>query len=168
MNTSPVGIDPKLKAFLDLIAWSEGTSTSPITQNDGYDVIVSGVDGLHRMIDYDDHPFAPQYKRQPVIVRRVPLLESTAAGRYQLLYRYWTVYRAELHLSNFAPVNQDAVALKQAQERGALTLVMNDAVDQAIAACSNIWASFPNNSYGQGGKSMAELLSKYAELLAAK
>ena len=38
-------MDPKLKSFLDLVAWSEGTSTSTHTQNDGYDVVVSGVDG---------------------------------------------------------------------------------------------------------------------------
>ncbi len=38
-------MDSKLKNFLDLIAWSEGTNTSPLTKNDGYDVIVSGVTG---------------------------------------------------------------------------------------------------------------------------
>ena len=29
-------------AFLDMLAWSEGTSTSPATAMDGYDVIVTG------------------------------------------------------------------------------------------------------------------------------
>ncbi|MGB4486807.1 MAG: lysozyme, partial [Pseudomonas veronii] len=31
-------------AFLDMLAWSEGTSTSPATAMDGYDVIVTGAD----------------------------------------------------------------------------------------------------------------------------
>ena len=50
--------DAKIAAFLDLIAWSEGTSISPVSKNDGYDVIVSGVDGKHTFNDYGFHPFA--------------------------------------------------------------------------------------------------------------
>ena len=61
-------MDPSVKAFLDLIAWSEGTSTSPVTQNQGYDVIVTGVDGPAVFTDYSDHPFADG--RAPVVVRR--------------------------------------------------------------------------------------------------
>lgn len=33
-----------MAAFLDMLAWSEGTSTSPATKCDGYDVIVTGID----------------------------------------------------------------------------------------------------------------------------
>ena len=37
-------------------------------------------------------------------------------------------------------------------------------IQGAINACSNIWASFPNNAYGQpGGNTMAVLLEKYQE-----
>jgi hypothetical protein len=38
--------------MLDLLAWSEGTSTSPVTKADGYDVIVTGVDGPEVFTDY--------------------------------------------------------------------------------------------------------------------
>ncbi|MCP6547965.1 hypothetical protein NL497_29765, partial [Klebsiella pneumoniae] len=31
-------------AFLDMLAWSEGTSTSKHSRDDGYDVIVGGID----------------------------------------------------------------------------------------------------------------------------
>jgi len=39
------GITKNQKAFLDVVATSEGTCTSPATKNNGYDVIVTGVDG---------------------------------------------------------------------------------------------------------------------------
>lgn len=158
-----VNVDARLKAFLDLIAWSEGTSTSPITQDDGYDVIVTGVDGPHRMVDYDDHPFASGL-RSPVLVRK-PGLYSTAAGRYQLLVRYWRSYKEKLKLDDFSPGSQDLVALQQMREERAYSDPQPLDPQAAIEACKNIWASFPGNSYGQGGRTMEELLAKYADLL---
>jgi muramidase (phage lysozyme) len=155
---------PRLKAFLDTIAWSEGTSTSPLTQNDGYDVIVTGITGPSIFIDYSDHPFA---HGGAVTVRAVPLLISTAAGRYQLLARYWNIYRVQLNLPDYSPASQDAVAIQQIKERGAIALIEAGNVAGAITACSAIWASFPQNSYGQGGKTMPVLIEKYQNLLMA-
>lgn len=157
-------LDPKLKAFLSLIAWSEGTSTSPITKNDGYDVIVTGVNGPSIFTDYSDHPFA---RGGSVAVRHIPLLFSTAAGRYQLLARYWNVYRRQMDLPDYSPASQDAVALQQMKERGAVALIEKSNIQGAIGACSNIWASFPGNNYGQGGKMIGDLSAKYAQLLNA-
>jgi muramidase (phage lysozyme) len=157
-------MDPKLKPFLALIAFSEGTSTHPDTKHDGYDVIVSSVQGRETFSDFSEHPFA---HREPNVIRRVPLLTSTAAGRYQLLLRYWVHYRKQLHLPDFSPVSQDAVAIQQIKERGAIPLILNGQIDQAIRACANIWASLPGNSYGQGGKTMAELLEHFETLVTA-
>lgn len=157
-------MDQKLKSFLDLIAWSEGTSTSSATRNDGYDVIVSGIHGSSILIDYTDHPFAHggsvQWKLSPPEF-------STAAGRYQVLAHYFKVYKAQLHLPDFSPASQDAVAVQQVRECHALPLIESGNIEAAIEACSNIWASFPGNSYGQGGHGMAALLNRYQELLAA-
>lgn len=144
---------PAISAFLSLIGWSEGAD---------YNTIVTGIDGPSTFSDFSDHPFAPQFSRPPVIVRRSPLLESTAAGRYQLLYRYWVPYKAQLGLADYSPASQDAVALQQMKERGAMAMITVGDIQGAIAACSNIWASFPGNSYEQGGKSMGELLDQYA------
>lgn len=155
-------MDKRFKAFLDLIAFSEGTSTSPVTKNNGYDVIVTGVNGPAVFSDYADHPFA---HRGSVVVRMLPILISTAAGRYQLLARYWNVYRSQLHLANFGPDSQDTVALQQMKERNAFQPLLMDNVTEAIALCSNIWASFPGNSYGQHAHSMPMLVAKYKELL---
>ena len=151
-------MDAKLKAFLDLLAWSEGTSTHPLTQNDGYDVIVTGVNGPSVFTDYSTHPFA---NGGSVTVRENPLLVSTAAGRYQLLSRYYNVYKAQLGLPDFSPSSQDAIALQQIGERKATALIMAGEVEQAITACSGTWASLPGNSYGQGGHSMSALLAQY-------
>jgi muramidase (phage lysozyme) len=155
-------IAPALKAFLDLIAWSEGTN---LGLDDGYGMIVSGIDGPHSFTDYSDHPFAPQFSRAPVIVRKQPLLESTAAGRYQLLYRWWNPYKAMLRLPDFTPASQDAVAIQQIKEKAGLELIADLNIEGAIIACSNIWASLPGNSYGEpGGHSMESLLEQYKVL----
>ena len=157
-----MAIDPKLQSFLDMIAFSEGTSTSSATQNDGYDVIVSGPDGPEVFTDYSDHPFA---KGRPAKVVR-PGLTSTASGRYQLLLRWWRAYQPMLHLADFSAASQDAVALQQIKERGAIADIEAGEIELAIALCSNIWASLPGNSYSQGGKTMATLIEKYQSLIA--
>jgi muramidase (phage lysozyme) len=154
-----------LVAYLDLIAFSEGTSTSPHTLHDGYDVIVSGVDGWHDFEDFRDDPFS--LGRPPIEIHREPLLESTAAGRYQLLARYWPHYRDLLHLPDFGPLSQDKVALQQIKERGAVADILAGDIAAAIGKCSNIWASFPGNGYGQGGKELGLLLDHFHALAAA-
>jgi muramidase (phage lysozyme) len=156
-------MDNKLKAFLDLISFSEGTCLSPLTKDDGYDVIVSGVHGPAVFVDYAKHPFedggSVQWKLDPPEY-------STAAGRYQLLARFWRVYKAQLCLSDYSPASQDAVAIEQISERKAIAMIEAGDVAGAIQACGNIWASFPNNAYGQGGHSLKTLVRKYQELLA--
>lgn len=147
---------PALQKFLDLVAFSEGTSTHPLTVNNGYDVIVTGADGPEVFSDYAEHPFA---NRRPKLIRAG--LYSTASGRYQLLYRWWTAYKPMLGLPDFSPPSQDAVALQQMKERGALSLILAGNIQGAIQACSNIWASLPGNAYGQGGKTMGALLDHY-------
>ena len=77
------------------------------TRNHGYDVIVGEL-----FTDYSDHP------RKLVTLN--PKLKSTGAGRYQLLSRWWDAYRKQLGLKDFSPKSQDAVALQQIKERGAL------------------------------------------------
>ena len=52
-----------------------------------------------------------------------PKLKSTGAGRYQLLSRWWDAYRKQLGLKDFSPKSQDAVALQQIKEHGALPMI---------------------------------------------
>ena len=82
-----VEINNQRKAFLDMLAWSEGTDNGrQKTRNHGYDVIVGG----ELFTDYSDHP------RKLVTLN--PKLKSTGAGRYQLLSRWWDAYRKRLGL----------------------------------------------------------------------
>lgn len=155
-------MDPKLKAFLDLIAWSEGTSTSPETKDDGYDVIVSGVDGQHTFTDYSTHPFANG--RPPIVVNHSGLL-STASGRYQQMLRNWKVYKVQLSLPDFGHESQDLMALQLIRECKAAGPIEAGNIESAIAACASRWASFPGvYEQGAGPHPMAVLVAKYADL----
>ena len=125
-----VEINNQRKAFLDMLAWSEGTDNGrQKTRNHGYDVIVGEL-----FTDYSDHP------RKLVTLN--PKLKSTGAG-HQLLSRWWDAYRKQLGLKDFSPKSQDAVALQQIKERGALPMIDRGDIRQAIDRCSNIWASLP-------------------------
>lgn len=140
-------MSPNLKAFLDMLAWSEGTDNGrQPTKDHGYDVIVGGA----LFTDYKDHP------RIRVFIPRIKDY-STAAGRYQLLARYYDAYRASLHLLDFSPASQDAIAIQQIKERKALPLIEAGDIGAAVNACSNIWASLPGNSYGQHMQAMEKL-----------
>ncbi|QMA41381.1 glycoside hydrolase family 104 protein [Citrobacter freundii] len=140
------------KAFLDMLAWSEGTDKKgQPTNNRGYDVIVGG----SLFTDYSDHP------RKLVTLN--PKLKSTAAGRYQLLSRWWDAYRKQLGLKDFSPASQDAVALQQIKERRALELIDSGDIRQAIDRCRNIWASLPGAGYGQFEHKADNLIAKFKE-----
>ena len=57
---------------------------------------------------------------------------------------------SSLSLKDFSPKSQDAVALQQIKERGALPMTDRGDIRQAIDRCSNIWASPPGGAgYGQ-------------------
>ena len=101
-----VEINNQRKAFLDMLAWSEGIDNGrQKTRNHGYDVIVGG----ELFTDYSDHP-RKSHTLNP---------KSTGARRYQLLSRWWDAYRKQFGLKDFSPKSQDAVALQQIKERGA-------------------------------------------------
>ena len=145
-----VEINNQRKAFLDMLAWSEGTDNGrQKTRNHGYDVIVGG----ELFTDYSDHP------RKLVTLN--PKLKSTGAGRYQLLSRWWDAYRKQLGLKDFSPKSQDAVALQQIKERGALPMIDRGDIRQAIDRCSNIWASLPGAGYGRFEHKADSLIAKF-------
>lgn len=138
-------------AFLDMLAWSEGTDNGrQPTKDRGYDVIVGG----KLFTGYADHP--------RVLVDLPKLgIQSTAAGRYQLLRRYYDAYRKSLGLTDFSPLSQDLIALQQIRERRALALIQAGKIAEAIALVRNIWASLPGAGYGQHERKLDDLLAVY-------
>lgn len=140
---------PNRKAFLDMIAFSEGTAKIP-NSDDGYRVIVGGT----TFRSYADHP------RIRVFIKRINDY-STAAGRYQLLSKYWDAYRVSLKLKDFSPANQDAVALQQIKECKALPDIDAGNIEEAIRKCARIWASLPGAKYGQRTEKMQNVIAAY-------
>ena len=178
-----------LAAFLDLIAASEGTSSHPLTRADGYDVIVSGVDGHNVFTDFATHPFA--LGRAPILVRAarpaeyepcngtitaaprevkpaVPALHSTASGRYQIILPTWHEISAAMHLGTFSPQNQDAAALKILEECHAIEDILALDIPTAINKACDVWASFPGNLYNQGSRQVSWMLAQWQTLLGAQ
>jgi muramidase (phage lysozyme) len=152
-------ISANLQAFLDTIAFSEGTSTSPATNCDGYDVIVTGVDGKPEIFtDFSAHPFAAG---RPSKVINHAGLTSNAAGRYQHMLRYWDHYRVQLYLPDFGPAAQDKWAIQLIRECKALQLVEAGQFAAAVSACRSRWASLPGAGYGQHENQMASLQQAY-------
>ena len=131
-----VEINNQRKAFLDMLAWSEGTDNGrQKTRNHGYDVIVGG----ELFTDYSDHP------RKLVTLN--PKSNLTGAGRYQLFPVGGCLPQAAWP-ERLLPESQDAVAL-QIKERGALPMIDRGDIRLAIDRCSNIWASLPGAGYGR-------------------
>lgn len=138
-----------LAAFLTMVSVSEGTSTCPATEDDGYDILV----GCTRFTGYADHP--------RVVVDLGDGLKSTAAGRYQILERYYDAYAAQLNLPDFGHSSQDAIAMQMMKEQHALEAVNAGKLTLAIHQCRNIWASLPGSPYGQHTQKYAILEQAY-------
>lgn len=138
-------------AFLDMLAWSEIGSALLVASDNGYNVLV-GSTALQPLLftSYAMHPNV--YNRR---------YNSTAAGRYQLLHRYWAPYRDLLHLPDFGPISQDRIAIQQIKEQHTLADVITGHLADAIGNVSNIWASLPGNSYHQHQQVLAGLTAAY-------
>lgn len=152
-------------AFLDMLAWAEGTSTSKATKDDGYDVIVKGADGVDETFtDYSAHPFSRGRKSKVINSKG---LTSNASGRYQFMLKDYAHYRDLLKLPDFGPVAQDRWAIQLIRERRALPMIQAGKIAEAIAAVRNIWASLPGAGYGQPERSLERLLGVYESAKAA-
>lgn len=146
-------MDANLKAFLNMLAWAEGTDNGKQpTNNRGYDVIVGG----KLFVDYKDHP------RVAVDLPRLQI-RSTAAGRYQILARYFDHYKKQLKLPDFSPASQDKIAIQLIKECGATGDIEAGRIVDAISKCRSRWASLPNAGYGQHEHTVSALTGVYSK-----
>ena len=157
-NPSQLG-GQNVAAFLDMLAWSEGTSTSPATVCDGYDVIVTGIDKRPEVFtDFSVHPFS---RGRPSKVINSKGLTSNAAGRYQHMLKDYPHYRDLLKLPDFGPASQDKWAVQLIRERGALGDIQAGRLAAAVSKCRNIWASLPGAGYNQPEHRFDALRAQY-------
>lgn len=146
-----MAISKNLKAFLDMIAYSEGTDNGrQPTKDRGYDVLVGG--GL--FTGYADHP------RKLVKLPKLGI-SSTAAGRYQVLARYYDVYKKHLGLPDFSPPSQDKIAIQLIRECKAIDDIESGRIESAINKCRSRWASLPGAGYGQHEHKVDVLIAQY-------
>jgi len=137
--------DARIKAFLNLIARAEGTYNKG---DNGYNVIFGG----STFSGYTVHP------NKCIKFRNTC---STAAGRYQFLKRTWDGLKSSIGLPDFSPASQDLAAIQLISQEGAINDIINGNIQTAINKVRNIWASFPGAGYGQGERSMSEMLTWY-------
>lgn len=143
---------PHLKAFLDTIAWAEGTADA-----NGYRMKFGG-------------GFFYDYSKHPDHCISFSNTCSTAAGRYQFLTTTWERLQKELRLPNFSPHYQDLAAKRLIEEEGALRDVEAGRFETAVYKVANVWASFPTeagvSAYDQPSQPIGKLRSVYKAILA--
>ena len=140
--------DANVSAFLDMIAYSEGTAGP-----EGYRTMFG-----HRLFDsFADHPrqyfsFTNSLGQQ---------LKTSAAGRYQFLASTWDSLKQKLGLQDFSPASQDAGCIELIRQRGALPDVQAGRTSAAITKCAPVWASLPGAGYNQPERKLSQLLAAY-------
>ena len=146
-----VEINNQRKAFLDMLAWSEEL----ITDVRKPEIMV--------MTSLQAESYLPITRSPSQTCHAKP---KTQINRRRTLPASFPLVDAQckqLGLKDFSPKSQDAVALQQIKERGALPMIDRGDIRQAIDRCSNIWASPPGAGYGQFEHKADSLIAKFKE-----
>lgn len=153
---------PNLQAFLAMIAVSEGTAS---VGDRGYNCIVGSRAGRAVLFSsYADHPrIRMQLREDDPKTLRDEALWSTAAGRYQILARYYDAYRKTLGLPDFTPASQDKIAIQMIREQKATDDIEIGRFVLAVDKCKNIWASLPGAGYSQHENTIEKLALAYTQ-----
>lgn len=124
--------EPKVKAFLDVIAWAEGTD---VEVGDGlqmgYDVMYGGTLKKPKLMpDLYQHP------------------GKVASGRYQAVPGTWEEAKKILGLFDMTPESQDIFAVYAIKKKRPklIDFLLNDNFPEAVEEGSLEWASFPNRA----------------------
>lgn len=151
-----------LRRFLNLIAWSEiGPKLLALSDN-GYNVIVGSTPENPILFnDYSDHPRRKVYEENDSWDHDGKEDASTAAGRYQILARYYDAYKKQLGLPDFGPASQDRIAIQLIKECKALDDIVAGRIRDAIIKCHSRWASFPGAGYGQHENKLEKLMEVF-------
>lgn len=133
--------NPKVRQFLDLIAYTEGT------QGNGYRTAFGG----GRLNSLNDHPrYSKSFKQKNGKTNK-----TSAAGRYQFLRGTWDGLARQYGLSDFGAHSQDLGAVALLSQNGALGHILKGDMQGAVRKSGSTWASLPTApaSYSQPTKS---------------
>lgn len=135
---------PQVRAGLDTIAWAEGGR---------YNNIFGG-----RTFSGSQHPNLCIPYRNTC---------STAAGRYQFLYRTWIEIKNRLGLADFGPQSQDIAALDLINQRGQLEKLLNGDFEEMMRGLGCAWAALPYATCGQTRRPLDQTMNYYRSAVAA-
>jgi muramidase (phage lysozyme) len=141
--------DVRMKAFLYMIGESEGAD---------YQTMVHGGRKNKDIKDLSRHPNKVQGSGR---------LASTAAGRYQFLYKTWKPIADALGLTDFSPLSQDIACIELFKQKGAVQSILSNDFAGAVHAVRKVWASLPGAGYGQGENTLEKVKRFYQEGLGA-
>ena len=145
---------PQLSAFLNTIRFSELGQALIDKSDQGFNVLVGSTPD-HMLLFPTLTDGSPDYSTHPNIYNEK--MNSTAAGAYQLLHRWYEPYCRLLDLSDFSPISQQAIAAQQIKECKAISFIEAGHIQNALFLCSRIWASLPGSTYGQHTNKLADL-----------
>lgn len=150
-------LSTNLRAFLDMLAFSELGPELLAESDNGYDVIVGSTAGRADLFDdYAEHPH-----KRVILKIKGRIVTSTAAGRYQILARYADHYQRALGLPDFGPASQDRIAVQMIRECHALDDIEAGRFSQAARKCASRWASLPGAGYQQHENDINDLKLAY-------
>lgn len=137
----------RVRAFLDVIAYAEGT----------YQFGRLGYSAHYPMRwfnGFSKHPGFVSIKK-----RSGKVAKYSASGRYMFLIKTWEYLAQRFAFKDFGPLNQDLAAIALLEEKGALKSVKNGQFEEAVRLANKTWATFPGSPYGQVTTTMPELRS---------
>ncbi|AFY83597.1 glycoside hydrolase family 24 protein [Oscillatoria acuminata] len=140
-----------VQAFLDTIAWAEGTAGP-----NAYRMQFTGT----QFSGFQDHP--REIKCGSSYGSR---LCSDAAGKYQFLSTTWDRMAKKIGASDFSPANQDRAAIALLDEYGVLEDIEAGAFAYAAIQLIPVWPSFQDVGNGDRTRAIARLERVYEQKL---
>lgn len=155
MTSTQLLNDVNIKAVLQTIRESEGT-----TGVNGYEMLFGG----KLFTDFSNHPFYTigfmvKYTNKAGVV-----INTSAAGAYQITHSTWDSLKKMLGLNNFGPLAQDLCAIELIKEKVLLVDIMQgNNIPLIFNKLSSIWASLPASDANQPKHNMQQILDWYSQ-----
>lgn len=143
-------LNDNVKAAALVVAHTEGTSAE-----DGYSYLFgSRPDNTLRFTDFSIHPNNHQVHNG---------INSTAAGRYQILFGTYVELCNKYGFTNFEPHTQDLMFAAILDGISVLTAVSKGLMlqDLVLNKMAKQWASLPGSPYGQPTHTVADVREVY-------